>query len=255
MDILLRESSFVRLLNHVLNGRILCPRHIEVSNDEGLISLGSSSTSPPATRRMPVKFTGPDDPDMPRNWPTLTKTVVMLDVMLLKFSFYAASAIFTPSILGIEEAFGATTAEGTLGLSLFVIAYGIGPLIVRILVMLGMYTILTVCLFKLSPLSNLPSIGRTPVYVLGSLAFCLFNIGTALAKNLHTILILRFLGGLIRSAPISVGGATLMEIYGPGEIPYAIALYAVSGVGGPILGSVCSISCELHPTPSLTLAN
>ncbi|KAB8077010.1 major facilitator superfamily domain-containing protein [Aspergillus leporis] len=218
MDILLRESSFVRLLNHVLNGRILCPRHIEVSNDEGLISLGSSSTSPPATRRMPVKFTGPDDPDMPRNWPTLTKTVVMLDVMLLKFSFYAASAIFTPSILGIEEAFGATTAEGTLGLSLFVIAYGIGPLI-------------------LSPLSNLPSIGRTPVYVLGSLAFCLFNIGTALAKNLHTILILRFLGGLIRSAPISVGGATLMEIYGPGEIPYAIALYAVSGVGGPILGS------------------
>ncbi|GAB1210459.1 hypothetical protein APSETT445_009252 [Aspergillus pseudonomiae] len=67
---------------------------------------------------------------MPRNWPTLAKTIVMVDVMLLNFSFYAASAIFTPSIPGIEEAFGATTAEGTLGLSLFVIAYGIGPLII-----------------------------------------------------------------------------------------------------------------------------
>ena len=29
-----------------------------------------------------------------------------------------------------------------------------------------------------------------------------------------------------------------MEVYGPGEAPYAIALYAVSGVCGPILGPV-----------------
>lgn len=30
-----------------------------------------------------------------------------------------------------------------------------------------------------------------------------------------------------------------MEVYGPNEVPYAIALYAVSGVCGPILGPVC----------------
>lgn len=100
-------------------------------------------------------------------------------------------------------------------------------------------------MLQLSPLSNLPSIGRTPVYILGSLTFCLFNIGTALAKNLHTILILRFFGGLVGSAPISVGGATLMEIYEPNQIPYAIALYAVSGICGPILGPVCYIAFEL----------
>jgi DHA1 family multidrug resistance protein-like MFS transporter len=29
-----------------------------------------------------------------------------------------------------------------------------------------------------------------------------------------------------------------MEIYKPAEIPYALALYAVSGVCGPILGLV-----------------
>ena len=33
---------------------------------------------------------------------------------------------------GIEEEFDATVTDGTLGLSLFVIAYGIGPLIVSI---------------------------------------------------------------------------------------------------------------------------
>lgn len=79
---------------------------------------------------MSVEFIGPDDPSMPRNWPTVTKVFVMADVMVLNFSFYAASVIFTPSIPLIERDFGATTSQGTLGLSLFVIVHGIGPLIV-----------------------------------------------------------------------------------------------------------------------------
>lgn len=79
------------------------------------------------------------------------------------------------------------------------------------------------------------------MYVLGSLAFCLLNIGTALGKNVETILALRFFAGFFGSAPISVGGATLMEVYGPSEVPYAIALYAISGVCGPILGPVCPL--------------
>jgi DHA1 family multidrug resistance protein-like MFS transporter len=107
-------------------------------------------------------------------------------------------------------------------------------------------------MLQLSPLSNLPSIGRSPVYVLGSLAFCLINIGTALAKNVSTILVLRFIGGFVGSAPISVGGATLMEIYGPPEVPYAIAFYAVSGVCGPILGPVSPLS---YPPSCFTLTS
>ncbi|KJK64027.1 Major Facilitator Superfamily protein [Aspergillus parasiticus SU-1] len=130
--------------------------------------------------------------------------VAGLDVLLLNFSFYAASALFTASISGIEEAFGATTAESTLGLSLFVIAYGIGPLIVSF----------------------------SPVKPAHTRAFA------ALAKNLQTVLVLRFMGGFAGRTPISVGGASLMEIFKPNEFPYAIAFYAVSGVCGPILGPI-----------------
>ncbi|KAM4055767.1 hypothetical protein HRG_015124 [Hirsutella rhossiliensis] len=147
MEILLRESLFGRLLNRTPN-------------------------------RVPQTATGPvghDDAEMPINWPALTKAFVTTDVMLLNFSFYASSALFTPSIPLIQAKFAATTSQGTLCLSLFFIAYGIGPLV-------------------LSPLSNVPSIGRTLVYFLGSPAFCLIN------------------------------------------APYAIALYAVSGICGPILG-------------------
>ncbi|KAH7273204.1 major facilitator superfamily domain-containing protein [Fusarium solani] len=206
MDILLRESLFGRTANYLTKDKAF-PHQRDLTNKESSIELQDSTG----------QHAG--DLEWPRNWPTLVKSFVMADVMLLNFSFYAASAIFTPSIPLIEEKLGANASQGTLGLSLFVIAYGIGPLI-------------------LSPLSNLPSIGRSPVYVLGSLAFCLINIGTALAKNVSTILVLRFIGGFVGSAPISVGGATLMEIYGPPEVPYAIAFYAVSGVCGPILGPI-----------------
>lgn len=127
MNILLRESSFGRILNSVSNDRfapvIEAPKNKEESDESSSATLHSV---------IPVTFSGPDDPDIPRNWPSLTKFVAMIDIMLLNFSFYAASALFTPSIPKLKEVFNATDAEGTLGLSLFVIAYGIGPLIVRI---------------------------------------------------------------------------------------------------------------------------
>lgn len=133
MNALIRESLFGRLLNFLTGNKALPYSDLEPSKFETLSNSATSTNSvtPESGQQFIVEFSGDDDPDMPRNWSRLSKTFVMLDVMFLNFSFYAASAIFTPSIPGIEDQFGATTAEGTLGLSLFVIAYGIGPLFVR----------------------------------------------------------------------------------------------------------------------------
>lgn len=124
MNILLREGLFGRTLNYLSNNKIL-PHSDALNSKEGAAFHQS-----PNSMQMPVDFTGPDNLDMPRNWPAIVKAFVMADVMFLNFSFYAASAIFTPSIPLIERDFGATPNQGTLGLSLFVIEYGIGPLIV-----------------------------------------------------------------------------------------------------------------------------
>ncbi|RFU31158.1 hypothetical protein B7463_g5175, partial [Scytalidium lignicola] len=217
MEVLIRESTFGRLTNYLTRGSAFPYPSSQSSSNSPYNSSLESSVRKQEDQSKLVDWSSPDDPEKPMNWSSSAKFVVMLEVMLLNFSFYAASAIFTPSIPGIEEEYGVGTAAGTLGLSLFVIAYGIGPLI-------------------LSPLSNIPSIGRTPIYISGLFGFCLFQIGTALAKNIQTVLILRFFAGFIGSTPISVGGATLSEIYGPSHMPYAIAFYAVSGVCGPILG-------------------
>lgn len=125
MNILLRETFFGRILNYVSNDRFISsiPKGLNPTKEE---------TENPSSFAIVVDFVDPNDPDMPRNWPALVKFVAMISVLLLNFSFYVASALYTPSISRIREEFGATAAEGTLGLSLFVIAYGIGPLIVRI---------------------------------------------------------------------------------------------------------------------------
>ncbi|OJJ86670.1 uncharacterized protein ASPGLDRAFT_33565 [Aspergillus glaucus CBS 516.65] len=215
LNILLRDSLFGRLLNYASKGRFFSYNGSKTLKDEDL-------PSPDPQRRIIVGFDGPDDPDIPQNWPTLARTVAGLNVMVLNFSFYAASAIFTPSISGIEEAFGATTSEGTLGLSLFVIAYGIGPLIVSF--------------SSVEPADTRAFAGICPWLPYFLLAQHRNGSGKKSTNCFSTALLGG--GGFIGSAPISVGGASLMEIYRPTEVPYAIALYAVSGVCGPILGPI-----------------
>lgn len=124
MDVLLGEGVLGGLLNYLSKDRIF-PHPCGLTASEDATSLRFQDST-----QASLDFTGPDDPDMPRNWPALTKAVSMANVMLLNFGFYAASVVFTPSIPLLEQTFGATPSEGTLGLSLFVIAYRIGPLIV-----------------------------------------------------------------------------------------------------------------------------
>ena len=131
MDIIIRESTFGRLLNHLTKGRVFpYPLHSISSVSLASSSQGFTSEKGDGPYKL-IGWTGSDDPEKPMNWSTGAKFMVMLGVMILNFSFYAAAAIFTPSIPGIEEGFRVGAADGTLGLSLFVIAYGIGPLIVR----------------------------------------------------------------------------------------------------------------------------
>lgn len=116
MDILLRESLFGRILNSVTNNAALpYPQHVVDKSHETQTTTDSPEDGPHLS---------------PRHWPAVTKGFATVGVMLLNFSFYAAAAIFTPSIPLIEQDLGASTSQGTLGLSLFVIAYGIGPLVV-----------------------------------------------------------------------------------------------------------------------------
>ncbi|KAK9848220.1 Major facilitator superfamily domain [Penicillium brevicompactum] len=212
MAILLRDTAFGRMLSLFTKPSGLNAHRATADTD---IHPSKNDLVPEAVYL--VDWTGPTDQANPRNWPSWLKLLVLCNVLIVNLSFYTAPGIYSASMTPIQESLGASYEVAMLGLSLFVIAYGVGPLI-------------------LSPISNLPAIGRTPVYVLGSLAFCLFSIGAALAKNIETVIILRVLGGLVGASPTCIGGTTIAEVFGPRELPYdrwgswSAALWLIAGI-------------------------
>lgn len=120
----------------------------------------------------------------PQNWPLWKKVFVTFEICLLTFSVYIGSSIFTPGIVTVTKEFQISQVAATLGLTLFVAGYGLGPLI-------------------WSPMSEVPQIGRNPVYIATLIIFVCLQVPTALAKNLGTLLAFRFLTGFFGSPALA----------------------------------------------------
>jgi len=150
---------------------------------------------------------------------TLKKIWVTFEICLLTFSVYIGSAIYTPGIVSVSETFGVSRVAATLGLTLFVLGYGSGPML-------------------WSPMSEIPQTGRSPIYI-GTLAlFVVLQVPTALATNFGMLLAFRFITGFVGSPALATGGATIVDMYTPSKRTYGMAVWGIGAVCGPVLG-VC----------------
>ncbi|TNY17179.1 Benomyl/methotrexate resistance protein [Rhodotorula diobovata] len=159
------------------------------------------------------------DPDNPQNWSFGRKLFVSIEICLLSLVFYIGSSVWTASQPGIQEEFGVSPIVATLGLSLFVLGYGFGPMI-------------------LSPLQETPRIGRTSVYYASFAAYLLLQAPILASGNLGCILFFRFVTGFVGSPAIATGVASLSDMWGVLDMPYAVGSWSVFAVAGPILGPV-----------------
>ena len=139
------------------------------------------------------------------------------DIAALTVSIYIGSALFAPGIDDLSQKFGISDVTASLGLTLFILGYGIGPMF-------------------LSPLSEIPQFGRMPVYMVSLILFVIIQVPTALATNLGTLLPLRFIAGFLCSPALSTGGASLVDLWGPKDRAVAIGLWGLAGTCGPVLG-------------------
>lgn len=80
--------------------------------------------------------------------------------------------------------------------------------------------------------------GRNVVYIVALSLYMVFIMGSALAPNFASIIVMRFLSGLFGSTPLTVGGGTIADIYTPLETALSFPLLAVIAFGGPLLGPV-----------------
>ncbi|KAK0492776.1 major facilitator superfamily domain-containing protein [Armillaria luteobubalina] len=166
-----------------------------------------------------VGWYGDDDQENPRNWSPAKRAFVAFSISFLTFSVYIGSAIYTPSIPGLMADFHVSQTTATLGLSLYVLAYGIGPMF-------------------LAPLQELPGIGHNPVYTVTLFLFVVFQVPVAVARNMGTVLAFRFLTGFVGSPALATGGASMADIYPMHQFAYVLGIWALGAVAGPITGPV-----------------
>lgn len=80
----------------------------------------------------------------------------------------------------------------------------------------------------LSPIQELPKIGRNPVYIIGLALFVIFQIPEILAKNMATVLIFRFFSGFVGGPALATGGASMGDIFPPEHLAVAIGAWGAS---------------------------
>ncbi|KAL4993636.1 MFS general substrate transporter [Aspergillus recurvatus] len=158
-----------------------------------------------------------DDPDNPYNWSAGKKLWVALLLCAYTFSVYIGSSLYTAGVLGIADTYEVSNIVASLGLSMYVFAYGLGPML-------------------FSPLSEIPAVGRTLPYMTTYILFVALCVPMSLVDNISGILVLRFLLGFFGSPCLATAGASYGDFYSATAMPYVIALWGGGATLGPALG-------------------
>ncbi|TIA51902.1 MFS general substrate transporter [Aureobasidium pullulans] len=151
-------------------------------------------------------------------------------------SIYIGSAIYTGGEQGVMEKFHVSQTVATLGLTLFVLGYAVGCQLRKVGPMF------------LAPLAEAPPIGRKPVYLVTLFIFVVLNFPVIYAPNIATLLMFRFLTGFIGSPVLATGGASLADLWSRKKVAYAIGIWGVAAVCGPVLGPLVGGFAAQHET-------
>lgn len=87
-----------------------------------------------------------------------------------------------------------------------------------------------------SPLSELPQLGRSNMYVCTLLVFVLLQLGTGFAVDMGMFLAFRTMSGFFGSPALVNAAATIGDMYNPAQAAYGICIWAAFAVCGPIFG-------------------
>lgn len=106
----------------------------------------------------------------------------------------------------------------SLAVSIFVLGYVLGPLI-------------------LAPLSEI--YGRRLVLTGANIYFCVWQIGCALAPNLGSLIFFRLMAGIGGSGCLTIGGGVIADLFQPDRRGLATSVFTMGPLFGPVIGPIC----------------
>lgn len=161
----------------------------------------------------------------PQNLPLFKRWTAVLVISSASLCVTCASSIASFTETGISKEFGVAKELTVLGLSLFVLGLGLGPLLV-------------------GPLSEV--YGRNIIYQVSYLLFFVFSWPVAFAPNIGVFLVFRFITGFCGSAFLSVAGGSVSDMFSNATVANPMAVYTLSPFLGPILGPLFSGFINQH---------
>ncbi|KAL2869344.1 MFS transporter [Aspergillus lucknowensis] len=159
----------------------------------------------------------PHDPRNPQQFSPILKWFITMMAAFATLAVALVSSAYTGGVAEIQAEFGIGSEVATLGVSLFVLGFAIGPLL-------------------WAPLSEM--FGRQVVFFFTYLALTAFNCGCAGAQNSWTLIILRFWAGAFGSSPLTNAGGVIADMFAAKQRGVAMSLFAAAPFLGPVLGPI-----------------
>lgn len=156
-----------------------------------------------------------DDPENPKNWSKAYKWWCTMVVAITCFVVAFNSAVITADIEGVSKTFHVSEEVALLTITLFVVGFGVGPM-------------------AFAPLSEI--VGRRVIYASTLLLAVVFTIPGAVAKNIGTLLVTRAIAGIAFSAPMTLVGGTLADLWKNEERGVPMAAFSAAPFIGPAVG-------------------
>ncbi|KAI9739862.1 MAG: MFS siderochrome iron transporter 1 [Claussenomyces sp. TS43310] len=197
------------------------PSHFRLVFDQTLVTdqvlnhpyRGSGTTDDPFV----VEYL-PNDARNPMLFPQWVKWAITILVATATLAVALVSSAYTGGLEQIVVEFHSSDIVGTLGISLFVLGFAIGPLL-------------------WAPLSEL--YGRQILYIGTYAALTAFNAGAAGSKGMPSLLVMRFFAGAFGSSPLTNSGGIIADMFPSSQRGLAMTLFAAAPSLGPAIGPIC----------------
>ncbi|KAJ6036543.1 hypothetical protein N7540_000822 [Penicillium herquei] len=184
------------------------------------ILIGEAKLLPaplPSSDNYAVTFDGPDDPTHPYNWKLSLKLLTSIISCLGTFIVTLTSGILASGIDIASKSFDVSSEVGTLSTTLYVLGFACAPII-------------------WAPSSEL--CGRKWPLTIAMLGAGIFTIGSAVAKDIQTLLICRFFAGMCGASQLTVVPGLLTDLFDNMYRGVAMTVYALTVFVGPLAAPI-----------------
>ncbi|OCF31946.1 multidrug transporter [Kwoniella heveanensis BCC8398] len=160
---------------------------------------------------------GPEDRTNPYNWSKKYRWFLTLLIGVTALCPPFASVSYSSTVAQVSKEFGMSSELATAGISLYILGNAIGVLF-------------------WAPLSEI--YGRQLAFNASFPLFTISNLGTALAKNTRTLMVMRFFAGLFGASCLTNAGGQIGDMWAAHERAMATSIFSLAPFLGPVLGPI-----------------